>query len=300
LKPFLKWVGGKTKNLSLLTDKFPQSITQYIEPFVGGGSVLFRVIELIANGKIKVSGRVIASDINQSLINTYVQVQQNPEELIEYTTQLISQYKETPITGVINRKSKTLLEAQTSRESYYYWIRNRFNHLNSFDSIEAASLFIFLNKTCFRGLYREGPNGFNVPYGNYKSPTIIDSDHILSISIAIKNVVFICDDYTNVLVQANPNDLVYFDPPYVPEITSSFVKYVEKGFNDNDHDTLFILCKELRIKGVTVVLSNSDTTKVKDVFADSNEWTVSIIECRRAINSKKPNSKTNEVLIVSN
>jgi len=301
LKPFLKWVGGKGQLLDEIEKHFPTEINNYYEPFVGGGSVLFRIIDLISTGHLKLNGTMYIGDTNQALINTYKQIQVVPKEVFLTCSGLVKLYHDIPDTDIeINRKATTQTEALTSKESFYYWIRYRFNHLPAYDTVEASALFIFLNKTCFRGLYRVGPNGFNVPYGNYKSPTIINREHINQISSMIQKVVFECVDFRSLNdKEIGDHDVVYFDPPYVPEKTTSFVKYAEKGFVLKDHEDLFNQCDKLRDQGAIVILSNSAVNKVIQTFSDTTKWTTQIIECRRAINSKKPSSKTNEVLIVS-
>jgi DNA adenine methylase len=154
---------------------------------------------------------------------------------------------------------------------------------------------MFLNKTCFRGLYREGPNGFNVPYGNYKNPAIIDEEYVKEISELIKDVVFECISYSESLKKPKKGDFVYMDPPYAPETKTSFVKYTEKGFTLENHEELFDMIKKLK-KNVKFLLHNADVSLVKDNFVD---YTIDVIEARRAINSRRPDAKTNEVIIVN-
>jgi DNA adenine methylase len=152
-----------------------------------------------------------------------------------------------------------------------------------------------MNKTCFRGVYREGPHGINVPYGNYTNATILDEAHILSTSDLIKDVVFTCAPFSDSLVRVLPEDFVYLDPPYAPEDTTSFVGYTSDGFNLEAHKSLFTLCGQLQAK---FLMSNASVQLVKDAFP-SPKYQTKIISCRRAINSKKPEAKTNEVLILS-
>ena len=156
-------------------------------------------------------------------------------------------------------------------------------------SINCSAMFIFLNKTCFRGLYRVGPNGFNVPYGNYKNIIIEPFENI---SILIKDVIFECLKFEDSMKKIKLGDFVYLDPPYVPETKKSFVKYNKEGFSEQQHLELFKTIKE---SGVNFVMSNSDTELVNNSF--ENYYNINIIECRRAINSKNPGSTVNELII---
>ena len=267
MKPFMKWVGGKTQILDKVLSKFPQTrdIGDYHEPFVGGGSVLLGVL---SNQSIKITGKVYASDLNPHLINLYKKVQTDPEDLLKNFDKIVEDYKKSP-----------------DKSEFYYDIRKRFNqeHL--------PEQFIFLNKAGFRGLYREGPNGFNVPFGHYKTPPTLDRDNLMKISALIKDVVFAVQDFKSSMGRFQIGDFVYLDPPYAPIDETSFVKYTEKGFTKDDHEKLFEMCK-----GTKFLLSNADVPYVRNHFV-GDAYDIEVITCRRAINSRNPGSKVDKVLI---
>lgn len=290
-KPFLKWLGGKTQIINDIISKFPTKINNYHELFLGGGSVLLAVLSLQKQNKILIKDKIYAYDINPSLINVYKQIQNNKDELFNYIDSYITQYHNLLGTD-INRNPTTLEEALTSKESYYYWIRKKYNNLDR-NTVESAALFMIINKICFRGMYREGPNGFNVPYGHYKkTPTIISKQYLDSISDLIKNVNFIHSSFTTSIKNIKNNDFVYLDPPYAPENSKSFVGYVSDGFSLDTHKLLFTEIKKL--KNIKFVLSNAKVDLVTSSFKDYKSIDIS---ARRAINSKKPESKTTEVII---
>lgn len=288
MKPVIKWVGGKTQILDTVLETFPREIENYHELFVGGGSVLFG---LLASKDITVKGKVYAYDKNQKLINMYRQIQTNPEEVHDHLVKLFTMY-DTRTGTEIYRKPETEEEGLTSKESYYYWIRKKYNELIPTTPVHAATL-IFLNKTCFRGVYREGPNGFNVPYGHYKStPLVISLDELVKIQDLIKNVVFKWCDFRATFTQTvNEGDFIYADPPYAPESVTSFVGYTKDGFSLDDHRDLFNLLKTSK---VDFVLSNAKVHLVTSTFEG---YEVKDVPARRAIHSKDPSSKTTEVLV---
>jgi DNA adenine methylase len=299
VNPVLKWVGGKTQILEEVLALFPKEMKNYHEPFVGGGSVLLALLTHRRNGTIKVSGTVYASDLNSNLIALYKNIQSDVEELlkdIQTLTEALARCTGT----VVNRKPATLEEAMTSPESYYYWIRARFNSLSKEErtSPAASAMLLFLNKTCFRGVYREGPRGFNVPFGNYKNPTILDADHIRSVSALLQGVVFTNCSFSHSLAKLESGDFTYLDPPYAPEQETSFVSYTADGFNLENHTMLFKLCSEMKERNIKMLLSNADVKLVRDAFPAST-YTTKIISCRRAIHSKAPDARTNEVLITN-
>ena len=293
-KPFLKWVGGKTQIIDKIIDSFPSEINNYHELFLGGGSVLLALLSLRNQNKITIKNKIYAYDINKSLINVYKHIQQNKDELYKYIIFYINEYDN--IKGnTINRKPKTIDEAKTSKESYYYWIRDKYNNMNN-DSIEHSALFMFINKTCFRGMHREGPNGFNVPFGHYKTtPNIITKKDLDCISELIKDVNFVCSDFNESIKNVKDGDFVYLDPPYVPEKNKSFVGYNADGFTLEHHNKLFSeIKKTIKTYKIKFVMSNS---KVELVVESFKEYNIKDVLARRAINSKNPGSKTTEVII---
>jgi DNA adenine methylase len=291
-KPFLKWVGGKTQIINDIISKIPNQMNNYHELFLGGGSVLLAVLSLQKQKKILIKNKIVAYDINSALINLYKNIQNNKDKLYELINFYFDEYDN--ITGTnINRKPKTIEEAKTSKESYYYWIRNKFNNMDK-HNIECSALFMFINKTCFRGMYREGPNGYNVPYGHYKkTPKIISKNELDYISDLIKNVEFINCSFTESIKNIKKGDFVYLDPPYAPENSKSFVGYVADGFNLNTHKLLFNEIKKFNDK-IKFVMSNAKVELVNEYF---KEYKSIDIKARRAINSKKPGSTTTEVII---
>ena len=292
-KPFLKWVGGKTQIMKNVIDKIPKEMNNYHEPFLGGGSVLLAVLSLQKQNEIAISGRICAYDINGSLINVYKNVQSNKDELFSYISKYIEEYD-----SIVNikgdNKVSTIEKAKTSKENYYYWVRNIFNSIDK-NSVEHSAIFMFLNKTCFRGMYREGPNGFNIPFGHYKkTPTIITKEYLDSISDLIQNVEFIQSDFNNSINNAETGDYVYLDPPYAPENDKSFVGYTKDGFGLEAHKSLFNAITILDQKNIRFAMSNAKVKLVMDHFKDYKRED---IVARRAINSKKPGSTTTEVII---
>ena len=292
-KPFLKWVGGKTQIMKNVIDKIPKEMNNYHEPFLGGGSVLLAVLSLQKQNEIAISGRICAYDINGSLINVYKNVQSNKDELFSYISKYIEEYD-----SIVNikgdNKVSTIEKAKTSKESYYYWVRSKFNSIDN-NTVECSAIFMFLNKTCFRGMYREGPNGFNIPFGHYKkTPTIVTREELDSVSDLIQNVEFIQSDFNNSINNAEIGDYVYLDPPYAPENDKSFVGYTKDGFGLEAHKSLFNAITILDQKNIRFAMSNANVKLVMDHFKDYKHED---IVARRAINSKNPGSTAKEVII---
>lgn len=266
MKPFLKWAGGKSKLLPYILPEIPTKIVDYHEPFVGGGSVLLAVL---SDRRIRITGTVYAYDSNPHLIELYINIRDNKDELYGYIIKFIEIYN--------------------TDEEGYYKMRDLFN--TKAPSVQSSALFLILNKLCFRGLYREGPRGFNVPFGHYKNPTIITKAHINEVSSLILNVVFRCMDFRKSLAP-DAGSFVYLDPPYAPESPTSFVKYTKDGFGIDDHEALFSLVENLP----SFIMSNSNVPLVTERFT-TPLFNKKILNTRRAINAKNPGAVTTEVII---
>lgn len=249
-KPFLKWAGGKTQLIEQIKNNLPKIVLEgqftYIEPFVGSGAVLFWLLNEFPKMK-----RAVINDINKELIDTYNVISQNSKELIALLEVLQREYHD--LEGDLEKKKE-----------YYYEKRNLFN-LRDKGKLEQSALFIFLNRTCFNGLYRVNrKNEFNVPIGSYKKPTICDRENIMAVSDALQKVEIICGDFEQTVEHAGENTLFYFDPPYKPlNQTSSFNSYTKNEFDDKEQIRLRDFCDELAKKGYQWILSNSDV-KGKD------------------------------------
>lgn len=293
VKPFLKWAGGKGQLIKEIEKYYPfekhQEINKYAEPFVGGGAILF---DILSKYELK---EVYISDINKELINTYCTIRDNVDELIE----LLSAYQE-----------EYLPLNSENRKKYYLVKRDRFNYLKINDSdkthIEKASLMIFLNRTCFNGLYRVNKKGlFNVPMGNYKKPCICDSENLINVSEKLKNVQIVCSDYRNSIDFIDEKTFVYFDPPYRPlNNTSSFTAYTENLFNDESQIELADYINQLDKKGAKIVISNSDpkNTNENDDFFENiySDKIIKRVNASRMINSKASSRGKIKELIISN
>lgn len=269
-KPFVKWIGGKRQLLDVILPLFPEKYNTYCEPFLGGGAVFFSASP----------SKAILNDTNTELITTYQMIRDYPEELIEE----LKHYKNT--------------------SDFFYMIRNMDRDSEQFSklsSIKIAARFIYLNKTCFNGIYRVNSSGFfNTPYGKYKNPKIADSDGILAASKYLKecNAQFYNEDFAVVLSRLNPGDFVYLDPPYDPlSRTSSFTGYVKNGFSRDDQIRLRNCCIELDKKGVYFMLSNSATDFIKEIYKD---FEIRIVNAKRAVNAKADGRGNVEEVIIKN
>jgi DNA adenine methylase len=266
--PFLKWAGGKRQLISQMNKYFPKKFNKYIEPFVGGGAVLFYL-------KPKFS---IIIDINKELINCYKVIKNNVKELIE------------------------LLKTHKNEKNYYYKIRaldrdkEKFNELSN---VERASRLIYLNRCCYNGLYRVNSKGeFNVPFGKYKNPNFCDEENLLSVSEALKNVKIIHGSFEICLDYAENGDFIYFDPPYHPiSKTSSFTSYTKDNFGENSQFELFNVFKQLDEKGCRIMLSNSYNEYIQNLYED---YKIITLDARRAINCNAKKRGSINVLLITN
>ena len=244
-KPFIKWVGGKGQLIEQLEALLPADFSErenvtYIEPFVGGGAMLFYMLQKYPNIK-----SAVINDINPDLTLCYQVVRDNPTELVKSLDAIQTEYH--------------ALRTEEERKIFFLGKRDRFN-TKSLDSIENCTLFFFLNRTCFNGLYRVNKAGkFNVPFGKYSTPTICDADTIYADSRLLQKVEIMTGDFEQTYNKIEDNTFFYFDPPYRPlSNTSSFNDYSKEDFNDNAQIRLKYFCDKLNEIGVDFMLSNSD------------------------------------------
>ena len=263
--PIVKWVGGKRQLMFELLKNMPKSYNRYFEPFIGGGALFFELQP--QNGYI--------SDMNEELINLYTVVKDDVYKLID-----------------------DLNKHKVSKE-YFLKIRNldRTEKYNSLSDVKKASRFIYLNRTCFNGMYRVNSQGqFNVPFGNYKNPRIVDAENLINCSKLLKNTEICCADFSEILNKVQKGDFVYFDPPYVPlNETSSFTSYTKDGFDLDMQFKLRDVCDELDSMGVMFMLSNSDTKLVNELYSN---YEIKKVFASRAINANgNGRGKITEVLV---
>ena len=297
-RPLLKWVGGKGQIIDKILKKIPLKMNNYHELFIGGGSVLLMILWAQKNNYIHIENKIHAYDLNEALISTYKQIQTNKEGLYEEINKIIDEFSKCDETGNVDRKPETIESAKTSKESYYYWIRKLYNAEKDKTSILSSAYFIFMNKTGFRGMYREGPNGFNIPYGNYKKPKIIDKEELDYISELIQDVEFHHSDFSESFKNIEGvNNFIYLDPPYAPENDTSFVGYTKDGFDINQHKKLFENLKKASEKNM-IMMSNANVPLMRE-HIPVETFTYEVINCRRSINSKDPSAKTEEVIITN-
>lgn len=268
MNPIIKWVGGKRQLLNEITLLLPKEISTYCEPFIGGGAVFFSIQP----------DNAIINDLNSDLIAVYETVKDNVDDLI-----------------------KSLKQHKNTAE-YFYSIRDLDRNKEAYealDKIEKASRFIYLNKTCFNGLFRVNASGeFNTPYGRYKRPNIVNEEGLRTVSEYFNNhnIQFHNEDFAETLNRVEPNGFVYLDPPYDPiSTTANFTGYNKGGFDKSEQVRLKECCDQLNERGIHFMLSNSATDFIKDLYKDYN---IKIVKAKRAINSNgKKRGAIDEVLV---
>lgn len=290
-KPFLKWAGGKRQLLNDIEKNLPPEILKtkqidlYIEPFVGGGALLFH---LLSNYTVKKS---VINDINPDLILSYKVIQKHPEDLINKLREIENEYLP--------------LSLEAKKKYYYKNLRKKFNELKvnylkpyTIFSIEKVALLIALNKTCFNGLYRQNSKGeFNVPMGRYKNPKILDEENLREVSTLLKNTQIFYGSYDSIKIPKETKTFIYLDPPYRPLTTSGFTKYSKEDFNDKDQKQLAKYFKKLNKDKHYLLLSNSDTKDnfFENLYKGSN---IKRVSAKRCINSNaNGRGNVNELLI---
>jgi DNA adenine methylase len=297
-KPFIKWAGGKTQLLPQFELKFPDelklgTIKNYYEPFLGGGAVYFHIAQ-----KYNIENSILF-DINEELILVYKVIKEDPSTLIEF---------------IDNYKKKYHLLNEKDQEDFFYEIRNSYNsnrfNINhkkfSENWIPRAAQMIFLNKTCFNGLFRLNSKGeFNVPFGRYKNPQFYENDNILKISKLLQHTELFVSDFSDLENFVSNNSFIYFDPPYRPiSKTASFTSYSKNDFNDEDQIRLSKIFKNLDKKDVKLMLSNSDPKNVNpnDNFFETHykNYNIQRVSASRMINCNgEKRGKINELIITN-
>ena len=272
-KPFVKWAGGKRQLITSLEGHLPKKFGAYFEPFLGGGALLFHLLNQSPNLKCNIS------DLNSDLILAYITIRDKVEQLVESLERHSGKYSADKI-------------------EYYYSVRESAPK----NQIEKVSRLLFLNKTCFNGLYRVNSKGqFNVPLGRYTNPSIVNKENLISVSkiLQSKNIAIRCQDFEAILDEAKKDDFVYFDPPYQPvSKTANFTSYTKCEFTYDDLKRLANVCQKLDKKDCKVLLSNSNTKEVRKLF--SSKWKVVEVSANRAINSNSKKRTGHTELLIKN
>lgn len=268
LIPILKWAGGKRQLLDLILPLIPSDYNRYYEPFVGAGAVLFGLQP----------SKAVINDTNAELINVYRVIKTNPEDLIAF---LIKHEK-------------------AHCKEYYYFVRDLDRNKDLFEhtsTVEKAARTIYLNRTCYNGLYRVNRHGyFNTPIGHFSSIQIVNAEGILGISEYLRNnkIKILNGDYRLALKGITSRDFVFFDPPYYPMNRDSFLRYQPNRFDDQEQKDLKIVCDKLTKKGVRLIQTNSDCEEIRDLYSD---YYILEVDVRRSINSQAENRKGKELII---
>lgn len=261
-QPFLKWAGGKTQLLDDLLVRIPKKFNEYHEPFLGGGALFFELFNIGRMGEKQ--GHIFAAslnDINRDLVDAYRSIRSEVEEVIFWLENVYNRYE----------------------ANFYYEVRER-DPATIPDRAERTARLIYLNKTCYNGLYRVNRSGkFNVPFGRYVNPTICNADVLRMASLALQETCLFCEDFGSVVMRnAQEGDFVYFDPPYIPVTEESFTHFTADGFSDTDHAVLAEVARTLKKRGVYVMVSNSDTPFARQLYKD---FKIQRVFAKRAINS---------------
>ena len=272
-QPFLKWAGGKSQLLAQFDEFFPDRIDRYFEPFVGGGAVFFHLKRRFP--------RMVAHlrDCNHELINTYIAVRDFPDELMRRLDQHLRAFND-------------------DRKNYYLLVRSR-HHLPEREIVERAARMIFLNKTCFNGLWRVNSRGeFNVPIGSHKNPALYDRDNLLAANWALRDAHLAIQDFRDTLNETRKGDFAYIDPPYFPvSATASFTAYTKEDFGAAEQEELAALVADAARRGVRLMLSNSDTPFIRNLYRD---FDVRTVRARRAISRDgAKRGEVNEVVVLA-
>lgn len=288
-KPFIKWVGGKSQLIEQLEFRLPNDFNAwndvtYIEPFVGGGAMLFHMLQ-----RFPCITKAVINDINPDLITCYRTVRDNPRQLVESLKYIEDEYYS--------------LNNDDDRKEFFLSVREKYN-TKELDDVDNSTNFIFLNRTCFNGLYRVNKSGmFNVPFGRYANPTICDSDTIIKDSELLQGVEILNGDFESTIEYASGNTLFYFDPPYRPlSDTSAFKEYSKDGFNDLEQVRLKNYCDTINTAGFSFMLSNSDCKgeNGNDGFFDvlySNYDIVRVLASRSINSNPAKRGKLTEILV---
>jgi DNA adenine methylase len=272
-RPLVKWAGGKGRLLPQLRKYYPRDFNNYFEPFFGGGAVFFDV---------RPGGKVYLNDVDDTLMNVYTHVQDDLEEVIAELKKLERQYKRIP---------------QDERDVFYYHQRDTFN--SSDEGILKTALLVFLNRTCFNGLYRENSKGkFNVPFGRYENPTICDEENLKAVSERLRHAHLLRGSYRAAVAEAGKGDFIYLDPPYAPlNTTSSFTAYHEDGFTGKDQEDLRDLFVELDKRGCYVLHSNSTAPLILDLYKNYRQESVRAGRSINATGTKR--GKISELVVLN-
>ena len=269
ISPFVKWAGGKRQLLEQIKLRMPVEFNNYYEPFVGGGAVYFELLP----------AKATVNDINKALINTYLQIKENPEKFLD----TIKVYDEEVVDG---------------GKEYFYQVRENYNKkmMNSEYDIELAALFVFLNKHCFNGLYRVNSKGlFNVPYNNSVRESC-SREGILAVSESLQNVTIMQGDFEVVCNMAKEGDFVFIDSPYAPLNPTSFESYTKEGFDIESHVRLAKAFKEMTSRGCLCMLTNHNTELINDLYSDYRR---DVVDVKRMINSDAKKRVGKEVIITN-